>query len=76
MGAKADLVDRRVSFETALYYMDWKDVQTLTSVPFVGCIGGRLDKWAVGQRHRPRPKRHRATGGWIGARNQRELERS
>jgi iron complex outermembrane receptor protein len=34
IGAKADLFDRRISFETAVYYMKWNDVQQTLSVPY------------------------------------------
>jgi outer membrane receptor protein involved in Fe transport len=36
IGAKGALLDGRVSFETALYYIDWEDTQQSLSVPLPG----------------------------------------
>lgn len=34
IGMKGNVWDRRIAFETALYYIDWQDVQQQLSVPF------------------------------------------
>jgi iron complex outermembrane recepter protein len=36
LGTKNVLLDRKVSFEAAVYYMDWEDVQQVLNVPFNG----------------------------------------
>jgi outer membrane receptor protein involved in Fe transport len=33
LGLKADLLDHRLSIDTALYYIDWKDVQVTVEAP-------------------------------------------
>jgi iron complex outermembrane recepter protein len=33
MGMKAEFLDRRISLESALYYIDWKDIQQVISLP-------------------------------------------
>jgi outer membrane receptor protein involved in Fe transport len=38
IGAKADLLDRRVSFDAALYYINWKGVQQSVILPVSGGI--------------------------------------
>jgi iron complex outermembrane receptor protein len=35
IGAKGTTLDRRVSFDAALYYMDWKDIQQELGIPVV-----------------------------------------
>jgi iron complex outermembrane receptor protein len=42
IGAKADLFDKRISVDTALYFMDWKDVQQEVLVPFHSVNVGAL----------------------------------
>jgi outer membrane receptor protein involved in Fe transport len=36
IGAKGDLFDHRVSFDAALYYMKWKDIQQTLGIPVPG----------------------------------------
>lgn len=49
LGAKADLLDRRFSLDTAVYFMDWQDVQQILSVPFNGvcCVGTLVNSKAA-----------------------------
>ena len=35
IGSKSDFMDGRVSFETAVFYMDWQDVQLNLTVPYI-----------------------------------------
>jgi iron complex outermembrane receptor protein len=36
VGLKADVLDRRLSLDTAVYYIDWRDVQQALLVPYQG----------------------------------------
>ena len=36
IGAKSDLFDHRLSFDAALYYMKWKDIQQTLGIPVAG----------------------------------------
>jgi outer membrane receptor protein involved in Fe transport len=36
VGAKGSFLDRRISFDTALYYIDWHDVQQPLGIPYKG----------------------------------------
>jgi outer membrane receptor protein involved in Fe transport len=40
IGAKADLLDKRISIDTALYYIDWRDVQQTLQVPIGNGVFG------------------------------------
>lgn len=40
VGSKGQLLDGRVSFDTAVYYIDWQDIQQTLGQPFV--VGGVL----------------------------------
>jgi iron complex outermembrane recepter protein len=33
IGVKGALLDRKLSFETAVYYIDWQDIQVVTTIP-------------------------------------------
>jgi len=46
VGAKADVLDRRLSFDAAVYYIDWRDVQQILGVPFgtnLCCVTARVN---------------------------------
>jgi iron complex outermembrane recepter protein len=45
IGAKANLFGRLFSFDTAIYYIDWRDVQQTLSVPVT--IGGNADAYVA-----------------------------
>jgi len=36
IGAKGDFLDKRISIDTALYYIDWRDVQQTLEIPIGG----------------------------------------
>jgi iron complex outermembrane receptor protein len=71
MGTKHEWFDRRVTFEAALYYNDWKDIQT-SVVPVgaqLGYIanGGKVDGWGADASLTARPApglTMSATYGW------------
>jgi outer membrane receptor protein involved in Fe transport len=48
IGAKGDLLDKRISFDTALYYIQWRDVQQDLTVPY-GIGGAPLAALVNGQ---------------------------
>lgn len=44
IGTKGDVLDKRVEFDAALYYIDWRDVQQTLSVPYAGgYIGAQVN---------------------------------
>ena len=58
VGAKGNLLDGRLIFDAALYFIDWQDVQQTILVPAPGSrywIGHSRCKWRIRQRRGRRP---------------------
>lgn len=49
LGAKADVFDKRVSFDAAFFYIDWRDVQQTITVPYPGNAGGSISAQVNGE---------------------------